>query len=62
MQDEPEIKKHPVCTECGGDDVSVSGACRFDKETNDWSLSATYDDGFCETCEGECKFNWVETT
>jgi hypothetical protein len=53
-------KEKPVCTDCGGDNVSADAWSRWDIEKQQWELSQTFDDTFCHDCEGSCKVNWVK--
>lgn len=49
----------PVCSRCGGTEISVDAAARWDEEKGDWIISGVFDDGHCDDCEHECEINWV---
>jgi hypothetical protein len=50
----------PVCTECRSNNITVDANAAWDMDLQDWSLSATFDNAYCCTCEGECKLDWQE--
>lgn len=42
-----------VCKACGSDDVKLDAWAVWDIDKQDWVLGYTFDDSFCESCEGE---------
>lgn len=63
MPEEPKVqpKEKPVCPVCKSDDVVVDAVARWDEDTQDWSLSATYDDKTCDACGySGSNFDWIE--
>lgn len=54
-----EDQKRPICTRCGGTEVAVDGACRWDDATASWKTVSVFDDkGHCDDCGGECVIGW----
>ena len=50
-----------VCKTCGSEEVSKDATARWNVESQEWELSATYDKpNFCETCEGETSIDEIE--
>lgn len=57
-----EKKEHPVCRYCGSENVSTDATVRYNKQMNDWELTATHNGGYCDDCNAEQKyFDWVAT-
>ncbi len=55
--EEPKI---PVCRTCGGVDVLLDAWAIWSVENQVWELGATFDNGFCNTCNGETRFfEWI---
>lgn len=52
-------KEKPVCTQCGSDDVLADAYAWWDVDKQEWALSNTFDNSYCEDCEGECSLEWV---
>jgi hypothetical protein len=50
----------PVCAVCGSENVVADAWAEWDVEKQDWELRSTFDDKFCEDCEGECSVDWVD--
>lgn len=42
-----------VCAHCGSDNVRRDAFAEWDIDNQDWVLSHTFDDAYCEACEGE---------
>jgi len=42
------------CTHCGSDDILIDAWAVWDVETQQAVLHSTYDNWYCESCEGEC--------
>lgn len=60
MSDDSSNPTLPVCPYCGSEEVSSDAAVRWDKNANDWVVSAVYDGGYCDECENTTKFfNWI---
>jgi hypothetical protein len=54
-----QIKTKPVCTECGSDNVNFDAWASWNPETQKYELQQTFDDSYCNACDGECKVDWV---
>lgn len=51
----------PVCSICGGEDVTADAAARWDEDTQQWRISSTYDKGAsCDACGGETRIEWLD--
>lgn len=53
-------KTRPVCSGCGSEDVRTDAWATWDHEAQEWVLSSTYDDAYCNTCRGETSLKWTE--
>jgi len=53
------LKTACICSTCGSTDVRADAWAEWDIETGQWVLSSTYDNKWCETCEGETKLREV---
>lgn len=53
-------KEKIVCSACGGENVLVDAWARWNVDKQEWELDNTFDDKFCEDCEGSCSYDWVE--
>jgi hypothetical protein len=51
-------KKYPVCSTCGSFNVQKDAWAEWDHDAQGWELHSTYDNCFCEACEGECSLEW----
>lgn len=59
VQVEPKTK--PVCAKCGSDDVRADAYAAWNMDSQEWELTATFDDGsVCEVCGEECDLEWAE--
>lgn len=47
-----KIKK--CCSTCGSTDIKFDAWAEWDEESQQYELSQTFDNTFCESCEGEC--------
>lgn len=57
----PATKREvPYCTECMGTEVCCDATARWDADAQDWALSGTCDDTYCDDCGGECSIAWRE--
>lgn len=45
-----EAPYHVTCPVCGSPDVAIDATAKWDFETQDWTLSGTFDDRTCQTC------------
>lgn len=54
-------KTKPVCEECGSDNVWVDATAAWDIATQKWVLESTFQQEYCEQCDGETTLEWVET-
>jgi hypothetical protein len=50
----------PVCTDCGSDNVMRDAWAIWNMEDQEWDLSQTFDEAFCQNCEGSCKLEFKE--
>jgi hypothetical protein len=48
-----------VCGKCGSSQVMKDAWAEWCLETQQWELSQTFDDAYCEDCEGECSIDEV---
>ena len=46
-------KKFFVCSTCGSDDVRLDAYAVWDVDEQQWVLSHTFGQAFCEACDGE---------
>jgi len=46
------MKLKMICSKCGSEDVKLNAWTRWNKNTQEWEFQG-FEDGFCETCEGE---------
>ena len=54
-------KQRPICPNCGSADISRDATARWCDETQDWTLSGTFDDTTCDDCGQETNDpNWIE--
>ncbi len=49
----------PVCNRCGGPNICIDAAARWDEDAGNWVVSSYFDDGHCDDCEDECQVDWV---
>jgi len=52
--------QYPVCKHCGGHDITADAMAYWDKTTREWTLETTYDQKYCQSCEGETSIIWVK--
>lgn len=43
-----------VCSHCGSQNIKVDAYAEQNPQTGEWELAQTFDDAYCEDCEGEC--------
>jgi hypothetical protein len=48
-----------ICTACGSADVRCDAYAEWDHDSQQWSLTTTFDNTDCENCGGECHVEWV---
>jgi len=54
----PKVK--PVCDDCGNE-IIVDAWAGWDFEGQKWELQTTFDEAFCETCDGGTnRWSWKE--
>lgn len=53
------LKTAMVCTCCGSTDVRADAWAEWDIDAGEWVLSSTYDNKWCESCEGETRLKEV---
>ncbi len=56
----PAEKIYPVCSGCGGTDVKFDAWVVWDHNSQQYDLDNTFDDTFCEDCDGSCSVKWLE--
>lgn len=57
---EEDRSLRPACLGCGGENVSIDGACRWDEHAAAWVLSSIFDfDGHCDDCGCQRRIDWV---
>lgn len=49
-----------LCEKCGSDLVTLDAWAEWDVDQQEWVLGATYDQNFCDKCEGETHLAEVE--
>lgn len=51
----------PTCGHCGSESILNDAWATYNSETGEWELAATFDNGYCEDCDGPISsFVWVE--
>lgn len=55
-------KINVICTKCKSDNVVCDAWAAWDFDTQTWVVENTFDQTFCNTCEGECSTEVVEVT
>lgn len=53
-------KRKPVCAECGSDNVWVDATASWDIGQQRWVLENTFQQEYCEKCDGETTFEWED--
>lgn len=53
------LKTACICSTCGSTDVRADAWAEWDIDAGKWVLSDTYDNKWCEDCEGETKLREV---
>lgn len=55
----PKVKM--VCAECGDESVLADAYVQWNIETQDWDVANVFEKGgYCDTCEGEARYNEVK--
>lgn len=54
--------EEPICSRCGSTNVLKDAYAQWDKKAQEWTLQNTFDDSFCEECEGPAKLDWRQIT
>lgn len=49
----------PVCNHCQSEAVKLDAFAVWDKSKTDWALESTFDNAWCDDCDGECSLDWV---
>jgi len=50
----------PACRTCGGTNVLLDAWAGWSPEKQEWELDATFDNGYCRTCNAETRhFDWI---
>lgn len=44
-----------ICKACGSEDIRSDAWASWDKHTQEWELSTTFENYYCNNCEGECQ-------
>lgn len=55
-----EKKIRKVCKYCGSEDVRADAWAEWDFDKQEWVLAETYDNEYCNSCEGDTKVIDVE--
>lgn len=50
----------PICNTCGSDNVMADAWAEWDVSKQRWEISNTFDEMFCQDCDGPTKCTWVE--
>lgn len=48
------------CSGCGSENVVTDAFAAFHYATQTWELHSTFDNAFCEECDGECRIEMVD--
>jgi len=48
-----------VCSTCGSDEVNRDAWAEWDEDRQEWVLSAVFDNGYCQVCEGDSRLKEV---
>ena len=43
-----------VCKKCGSTCVLCDAFAEWDEEKQEWVIASTFENSFCEGCDGEC--------
>jgi hypothetical protein len=64
MNNAIQINQHPVCPQCGSDNVAADAAARWSPQHQTWEVSNVFDKGHgCDDCGAEdIEFVWAETS
>lgn len=54
--------RYPVCSYCGSDEIKFDAYSIWDKENQEYKVDQTFDEVYCEKCEGETSVNWLNIT
>lgn len=54
--------KLPICSTCGGHDILLDAYAAWDPLKDEWVLNSTHENPVCETCKGECSWEFQEVT
>lgn len=48
-------KREFVCATCGSDEVKCDAWAAWSVDRQQWEVENTFDNSYCDTCEGECR-------
>lgn len=54
------MKEKPICPACGSDEIRADSFAEWNIEEQQWQLSSTYDDCYCENCDRTGRPQWVK--
>jgi uncharacterized OB-fold protein len=54
------MKIKMCCSECGSKDVLVEAWASWDEVNQEWELSSTFNQAYCEDCDSETSINEIE--
>lgn len=53
-------RERPTCKHCGSSDIRADAWAMWDDNAQQWVLTSTYDNYWCESCEiDEVTLEWV---
>lgn len=52
----------PRCRHCGSERIFRDAWTEWDFDSQQWEWYSTFDDAFCEPCDGETKISWIKIT
>jgi hypothetical protein len=44
-----------TCRWCGSDDVMLDAWAKWDQRRQEWTLTETFQEGYCRRCDGETR-------
>ena len=48
-----------ICSTCKGDGVTLDANAEFNEDTQKWELASTFQQAFCQDCDGETSLKKV---
>ena len=56
------MKYNFICSDCKSDDVLADAYAEWDTDTQKWVISNTFDNAFCNSCNGEANLIKIKVT